>query len=93
MYSISLFLPTIVKNMGYTNEKSQLMSVPPYVAACVCTIGAGYLADRQKKRGIYMIGYCLVAIIGFVMLISSHKPHIQYAGVFFAACGKLLWFA
>ncbi|KAF8544935.1 major facilitator superfamily domain-containing protein [Trichophaea hybrida] len=87
LYSISLFLPTIVKNMGYTNEKSQLMTVPPYVAACICTIGAGYLADRQKKRGIYMICCCIVAIVGFAMLISSHKPHIQYAGVFFAACG------
>lgn len=87
LYSISLFLPTIVKNMGYTAEKSQLMSVPPYVAACVMTIAIGYLADRHKQRGIYMIGGCLIAIVGFVMLISTHKPHVQYAGTFFAACG------
>jgi len=30
LYSISLFLPTIIKTMGYSNETSQLMTVPPY---------------------------------------------------------------
>jgi predicted MFS family arabinose efflux permease len=87
LYSISLFLPTIVRNMGYTAEKSQLMTVPPYVAACIMTISAGYFADRNKQRGIYMIGCCLIAMLGFAMLISTHDPHLQYAGTFFAACG------
>ena len=35
LYSISLFLPTIIKNMGYSNETSQLMTVPPYVGMCL----------------------------------------------------------
>ena len=87
LYSISLFLPTIVKNMGYTNEKSQLMSVPPYVAGCIATIAGGYAADKAKQRGLFMMGFCLVAIIGFVMLISTHIPGVQYAGTFFAVCG------
>ncbi|KAJ2914183.1 hypothetical protein MD484_g6232, partial [Candolleomyces efflorescens] len=87
LYSISLFLPTIVKNMGYTNEKSQLMSVPPYVAGCIATIAGGYAADRAQKRGPFMMGFCLVAIIGFVLLISTHIPAVQYVGTFFAVCG------
>jgi MFS family permease len=61
LYSFSLFLPTIVKTLGYTNETAQLMTVPPYVVACVFCIGGGYLADRQGQRGIYMIGYNLLA--------------------------------
>ncbi|KAG9080073.1 hypothetical protein FRC06_007104, partial [Ceratobasidium sp. 370] len=87
LYSFSLFLPTIIKNMGYTNEKSQLMTVPPYVAACLCTIAAGKIADSHKKRGPYMIFFCLLAIVGFTLLISSHKPGLQYAGTFLAAMG------
>ncbi|KAG9086957.1 hypothetical protein FRC07_012948 [Ceratobasidium sp. 392] len=87
LYSFSLFLPTIIKNMGYTNNKSQLMTVPPYVAACVCTIAAGKIADMHKKRGPYMIFFCLLAITGFTMLISTSKPHVQYAGTFLAAMG------
>lgn len=61
LYSFSLFLPTIVKTLGYTNETAQLMTVPPYVVACFFCIGGGLMADRQKQRGIYMIGFNIVA--------------------------------
>jgi hypothetical protein len=88
LYSIALFLPTIVKNMGYTNNHAQLMTVPPYVVACIFTIGAGYAADKAKQRGVFMMAFELVAITGFTMLISSHKPAVQYIGTFFAASGK-----
>ncbi|KAH9478028.1 putative transporter [Psilocybe cubensis] len=87
LYSISLFLPTIVKNMGYSNNRSQLMSVPPYVVGCVATISAGYFADKSKERGRYMMACCLVAIFGFVLLISTSNSHVQYAGTFFAVSG------
>ena len=73
--------------MGYTNEKSQLMTVPPYAVACLFTIGAGYLADKMKQRGIFMMIFECSAILGFALLASSHKPGIQYAGTFFAASG------
>ncbi len=89
LYSIALFLPTIVRNMGYTNERAQLMTVPPYVVACLFTIGAGYGADRAGQRGIFMMTFELVAIAGFTMLISSGKPAVQYVGTFFAASGKI----
>jgi hypothetical protein len=68
------------------------MTVPPYVIACLFTIGAGYAADRAKQRGVFMMGFELVAIVGFTMLISSGKPAVQYVGTFFAASGKSLSF-
>lgn len=61
LYSFSLFLPTIVKYLGYTNNTAQLMTVPPYVAACVCCITGGYLADKQKTRGVYMVFFNCIA--------------------------------
>ena len=87
VYSISLFLPTIIKELGYSNNTAQLMTVPPYVVACLFTIGASYAADRAGQRGVFLLASELVGIIGFLLLISSGKPHIQYAGTFFAASG------
>ncbi|GAB1526069.1 hypothetical protein RhiTH_009235 [Rhizoctonia solani] len=55
-YSLALFLPTIISNMGYTAERSQLLSVPPYVLACILTVTAGIAADRMRTRGRFMIG-------------------------------------
>ena len=87
LYSISLFLPTIVQALGYTNNTAQLMTVPPYIVACVCCISGGFSADRLQTRGVFMIGYCLTAILGFGMLLGSQSPHVKYAGCFFAAAG------
>ncbi|KAG9235966.1 major facilitator superfamily domain-containing protein [Amylocarpus encephaloides] len=90
LYSISVFLPTIIKNMGngqYSAEASQLLTVPPYVVACIFTIGAGWLADKTKQRGLYMIFFEFVAIIGFIMLASSGKAPVQYIGTFLATSG------
>jgi MFS family permease len=51
LYAFSLFLPTIIKGMGYKNTHAQLLSVPPYAVAAVMTITIGYIADRTGKRG------------------------------------------
>lgn len=87
LYSFSLFLPTIVAAMGYTASTSQLMTVPPYVAACGATILGGWIADKTQQRGIFMMIYCVVAMVGFTMLISTHIPAVQYLGTFLAAMG------
>jgi hypothetical protein len=91
LYSFSLFLPTIISNMGFTTTtsivKNQLLSVPPYAAACIATILVGLLSDKHKKRGIYNLILAPIGIVGFVMLISTTQPAVQYAGTFLGAIG------
>ncbi|KAH7084246.1 high-affinity nicotinic acid transporter [Paraphoma chrysanthemicola] len=87
IYSFALFLPTIIKNMGYTANDAQLMSVPPYVCACFFTITASWYADRVRRRGIFLMGFQLIAIAGFSMLAATPRPRIQYAGTVLAAIG------
>ncbi|GKU02214.1 major facilitator superfamily transporter [Fusarium langsethiae] len=87
LYSISIFLPTIVKGLGYTNEVAQLMSVPPYVVACLFTIGGGFAADKHGQRGLYMIGFCIVAIVGFIILATVEAHGAKYFAAFLITCG------
>ncbi|KAI1204387.1 high-affinity nicotinic acid transporter [Annulohypoxylon truncatum] len=87
VYSFSLFLPTIIKNMGYSANNAQLMSAPPYVLACLFAITGSRLADRCRQRGVFLLGFQLVAILGLAMLAASVNPTIQYAGTVFAAVG------
>jgi nitrate/nitrite transporter NarK len=71
LYSFSLFLPTIVKDLGYTDPKlAQLMTVPPYVVACFFCVSAGWLADRLQTRGVFMIGFQLTAYVPLPMCLS-----------------------
>ncbi|KAK3053257.1 hypothetical protein LTR09_005883 [Extremus antarcticus] len=52
LYAFSLFLPTIIEDLGYTNTTTaNLLSVPPYAAAAVLTVFIGWFADRTKQRG------------------------------------------
>jgi MFS family permease len=55
LYSFSLFLPTIIKDLGYSAESAQLMSAPPYVVACFFCITVNWLSDRWGQRG-----YCMI---------------------------------
>lgn len=87
LYSIAFFLPTVIKNLGFTNNAAQLMTVPPYILACIFTILGSYVSDKLKQRGIVLAIFEVIAAIGFVILATNHKPHIQYAGSFFAAAG------
>ena len=88
LYSISLFLPTIIKEMGYSKNAAQLLTVPVYIVACFCTLAGNYASDRARQRGVFMIGFLITAIVGFVLLITTGIPHVQYAGTFLAASGK-----
>lgn len=65
LYSYSLFLPTIIRDLGYATNPNlaQLMTVPPYIAACICCITAGWLADRMGSRGVFMIFFMGVAYV------------------------------
>lgn len=54
LYAFSLFLPSIVKDLGYSSTKAQLLSVPPYALAALGTVINGYIADRTQKRGMLL---------------------------------------
>jgi len=87
LYAFSLFLPTIIKELGYSATKAQLLSVPPYAAACVLTILVGWFSDRSGQRGLFNIGMSLLAVVGFSLLFASSSPALSYAAVYLAALG------
>lgn len=88
LYAFSLFLPTIIASLGtYSTVQAQLLTIPPYAAATICTVLVGYLADRTQQRGLCNMLTSLVGIAGFCMLLSHASPGVSYAGTFLGACG------
>lgn len=89
IYSFSYFLPTIILTLGWTASTAQLMSAPPYIWACICTLVASYFSDKFKNRVCFIVGPMLFfAIIGFSMAIGQSKSSVTYAGVFLACAGQ-----
>jgi MFS family permease len=87
LYAFSLFLPTILRGMGHSGTRAQLLSVPPYAVAALLTVSVGFIADRTRWRGYCNIATVTIGIIGFVLLISTSNPRVQYAGTFLGAAG------
>lgn len=87
LYAFSLFLPTIIAQLGYTATHANLLTVPPYAVAAFVTICVGFAADSTRQRGLFNIGLSFIGMAGFSMLIASQNPHIKYAGVFLGAIG------
>ncbi|PWW72079.1 MFS general substrate transporter [Tuber magnatum] len=87
LYAFSLFLPTIIKEMGYSATRAQLLTVPPYAAACILTILVGWWSDRSNRRGIFNIATSLLAVVGFCILLGSDSAALSYVAVFLSALG------
>ncbi|KAJ6625810.1 major facilitator superfamily domain-containing protein [Mycena sp. CBHHK59/15] len=87
VYAIALFTPTIVQELGFTAAHAQLLTIPPFVCGCFATIGVGYLSDKYNLRGPFIIGSCLVALVGYIVLYTQTAPGAGYAGAILAAVG------
>ncbi|KAK1225609.1 hypothetical protein PQX77_011436 [Marasmius sp. AFHP31] len=91
LYTLSLFLPTIIKDLGYTAANAQLLSVPPYALATTLTLLVAIYSQRLSLRAPFMIGSSIFAIIGYIILMTNknptQRPGVSYVGTFFAAGG------
>lgn len=87
LYAFSLFLPTIIHQLGYRATAANLLTVPVYILVCVVTCAVGFRADHKGQRGqLNMICLCIAAT-GYTILIFSRNPALSYFAVYLAACG------
>ena len=84
---LSVFMPTILNDLGWTNTQAQLYSVPPYVCACIIAIAIAYVSDKTNRRGIYLAIFAVLAVIGFAVLRWETSANIRYMAVFFVTIG------
>ena len=68
MLTVKLYR-TIISSLGYSSVKAQLFTVPPNMGGFFMVIIGTYLSDKIKMRGPIMIVGCLLAIIGYIMLL------------------------
>ena len=89
LYTLSLFLPTIINQLGYTAAQAQLMTIPPYSVAFVLTVSLAFFAERAHARAPFIMGSSFLALCGYIILLAtpSSLPGLAYFGTFLAAGG------
>ncbi|PKS12288.1 hypothetical protein jhhlp_001588 [Lomentospora prolificans] len=84
---LSVFMPTIIAEMKI-DVNPQLLTVPPYVAACLVAVAVAYVSDKTKRRGIYLAIFAVPAMIGFALLRwYTDKAGVRYMAIFFITVG------
>ncbi|KAL3444463.1 major facilitator superfamily domain-containing protein [Aspergillus insuetus] len=91
-YAVSFFTPTILEQLGWTKIRAQVMSIPIYAVAMVITLSTAYLSDRLKHRYAFTLTGCLIATMGYILLLnqSSIPVGARYFAVFAITGGGYL---
>ena len=87
VYALSLFIPTIVNELGFSAANAQLLSIPPFFAGCITTIVVGVYSDIRKVRGPFIIAGAFVSLVGFIVLYTQKAAGTSYAGAILATAG------
>ncbi|KAL8276094.1 hypothetical protein RQP46_011509 [Phenoliferia psychrophenolica] len=86
-YAFAYFLPVILGGGGYSVRLSLILSAPPYVGAFFWVLTSATLADKTKKRALWICVNCLVCLVGLIMMGWGGKLGVRYAGSFLAIAG------
>jgi MFS family permease len=90
--SMPVFLPTIIKDMGYSSIHAQALSAPPYLVAFIVVILTAYYSDRYQTRAYPIIFHALLAATGYLILaisgyVKSENVMIRYMALYPAISG------
>ncbi|KKZ62808.1 hypothetical protein EMCG_02851 [[Emmonsia] crescens] len=88
--TISVFLPTIIKSLGYTTREAQYLTIGPYMVAWAMMLIVCFLSDRARMRGPFLIGCGALAVIGMSLLYThpaQTNPKVALAGIFLLLAG------
>jgi dipeptide/tripeptide permease len=85
--SLPVFLPIILKDMGFSKVNAQGLTAPPFFLSFLTVIATTYIADRTQQRGITIAILTAIGGIGYVVLATAQNVGARYCGVFLAAIG------
>jgi MFS family permease len=90
--SMPVFLPTVIRDMGWESITAQGLSAPPYLFAFVVVLTTAYYSDRLQSRSTFIILHSLLAALGYgTIAISGYfkagNTIIRYLALYPAAAG------
>lgn len=85
--SLPVFLPTVLRDMGFSGVKAQGLTAPPFFVSAVVTVMTTWMADRTAQRGLFVAALACLGGAGYVVLATATGVAARYAGVFLAAAG------
>ncbi|KAG0694533.1 major facilitator superfamily domain-containing protein [Suillus ampliporus] len=92
LYSLSLFLPTIIAGLGFQTWQAQLMTVPPNVLASFSIWITVWFSSKLNVRAPFIIGAAIVSIIGEVIRRTHFKFLMNLKDISFSSLAHAVSF-
>ncbi|KAF5384199.1 hypothetical protein D9615_003370 [Tricholomella constricta] len=80
--TVSYFLPTLIKGLGFSSINAQGLTVAPYAVGWFMVFFQAWHSDRTRDRGWHVMLSCSVSFIGYVILATS--VHRSVGAAYFA---------
>ncbi|KAL4871283.1 major facilitator superfamily domain-containing protein [Aspergillus spectabilis] len=87
-YGFNNFYPSIVKGFSLGSIVVTLLcTAPPYIIGAIVAFGVAWSSDRMGERGYHIGGSMAVAVVGFVISVSTLNTPARYFSSFLYICG------
>ena len=86
-YGLSMFLPQIIKQQGFSTMQTGFIMAVPYIAGCAGMLIIGQLSDRNKERKWHLIASFMIIAIGLGAAGFLGNTLGAIAAICFAAVG------
>jgi predicted MFS family arabinose efflux permease len=87
LYGLALFIPSIIKQLGFDANKTQLLSVGPFAGGFFVTVFSAMLSDKYHSRGITNAIISLLAVAGYALYLAGNGKHTAYAALYLIVPG------
>ncbi|KAK7056659.1 hypothetical protein VNI00_002376 [Paramarasmius palmivorus] len=87
LYGLALFLPSIVNQLGFTPNQSQLLSVGPFAAGFMVTMVSAYWSDKKQARAIPSALISMIAVAGYALYLKAGTKFMAYGSLYMTVPG------
>ncbi|KAJ6550729.1 MFS general substrate transporter [Mycena sp. CBHHK59/15] len=77
--TVSYFLPTLIKDLGFTAINAQGLTVAPYAVGWFMVFFQAWHSDRTRDRGWHIMLSCAVSFTGYIILATSVQKSVGAA--------------
>jgi MFS family permease len=90
--SLTNFLPTLVRNFGFSTIHTLLLTAPPYVVtAAVCVLNT-WNSDRTSNRSWHIVIPTIACMVGIVITLATTQIAARYFALFLMLPGTYACF-
>jgi len=77
--TISYFLPTLIKNLGFSSINAQGLTVAPYLVGWFMVFFQSWHSDYTRDRGYHIMFSASLSLIGYIILATSVRKSVGAA--------------